>query len=404
MQLPFAKPLFKAILALFILGTTTANTSVVVEIGTIRTSANQDAFRVVAFDTKRQKLLHYETLPLVPFTRPLKSFLSAYEAEGRNDREMNYYLSMAQNGVLSVAAAGVVAQNSVSKDRYIIMSSGPIQTYVDPAPAVNQSLGRHYWASHAIEEKTPVEMSHLIKGLKNKHPNDPVFVLDRHDTDEIHYLTSLTNGDKGNFGELITRMTMFSYGYNILPSIYSGNQGLDVIAVSFSGLYLALCQSKVGNANSMAQTVIKNELSEPHISERLKLMDVHGTQGVKASRMTVLQFIQDRPNSIYKLAQCLFNCGLADLQISAFEAAKFPRESGVKIYGAPAAVKLEAVRSTLGTFEPLPMDQFALALNAIPLDGSHKRQALSLLMAKFGIDAQTQASMLAHLPVENTLG
>jgi len=388
------------IITINIFAITTSHSSLTMDIDFTKTTAGIDCIRVSAFDTKRQALVHYETLPLVNFDRPLKSFLSNYVFSGQQDQEMNYQISLDQDGLVSIRAGGQIAQNPISHESYIITSVARIQPIGLGVSAYDEHLKKHFWVSRPIAPKTPMEMSALIKGMPNKCNKNPEFMLLRHDSRNPHSLSTLSSTGKGHFGEWITKITLFSYGYHFLPSIYSGNQGLDGIFLSFCHSYLFFSQSKLGNANNMALTVIENELDESKIRKRLNRMEQYGDEYVKLSRQIVLEFIKLWPHNMYKLAQCTFNCGLADLRIMPVDVLAFPRD-GLTIYGASEEIKISAVKSTLQAFAPNSEEQFKLALQSVDLGGSPKKQSMRLLMTKLGIDELTQLRMLNELPNED---
>ncbi len=390
-----------AILTINVLAITISHSSLTIDIDFAKTTAGIDCIRVSAFDTKRQSLVHHETLPLVTFDRPLKSFLSTYVFSGQQDKEMNYQINFDQAGLVTIRAGGQIAQNPISHESYIITSVARIQPIGLGVSAYDEHLNKHYWVSRNIEPKTPLEMKATIKGLPDKRSKNPEFMLLRHDNRNLHYLSSLSSTGKGHFGEWITKITLFSYGYHFLPSIYSGNQGLDGIFLSFCNSYLFFSQSKLGNANNMALTVIENELDESKIRKRLNRMEQYGDENVKLTRQIVLEFIKLWPHNMYKLAQCTFNCGLADLRIMPVDVLAFPRE-GLSIFGAAEEIKVSAVKSTLQAFAENSVEQFKLALQSVDLDDSPKKQSMRLLMTKLGIDEATQLRMLNELPNEDT--
>jgi hypothetical protein len=357
-----------AILTISSLAINTAHSSLTVDIDLMKTTDGVDCIRVSAFDTKRQSLVHYETLPVVTFDRPLKSFLSNYALSGQQDQEMNYQISLDQAGLVSIRAGGQIAQNPISHESYIITSVARLQPIGLGVSAYDEHLKKHFWVSRNIEPKMPMEISAMIKGMPSKCNKNPEFMLLRHDSRNLHCLSSLSSTGKGHFGEWLTKITMFSYGYHFRPSIYSGNQGLDGIFLSFCKAYLFFSQSKLGNANNMAETVIENELAETDICIRLNRMELHGEADVKLSRKLVLDFINLWPHNMYKLAHCTFNCGLSDLRIKPVDVLAFPRD-GLTIYGASEEIKISAVKSTLQAFAPNSTEQFMLALQSVDLDG-----------------------------------
>jgi hypothetical protein len=393
-SLKFKFQLFAALaLALFLSPINSSYCSIVIDIEMTPSPKGEHYLCVVAFDTKRQTLLHHETLAPAEFERPLASFASGFNQSAPQDAELSHNFSFKQDVTFWMHASGVMGQAQVSKESYIILCPAQIMSGTAVVSVYNQFLNKHVWYSRPIQPKTPEEMSQLIQGTGDKHGSEGDFFLMRHDTRNMHALSSLTNGKKGNFGEQITRMTMFSYGYDFFPSIYSGNQGLDGIFLSICRQYMVLSQSKVGNSNPMAGTVIKNELNEPHINERLKLMLIYGAPAVKASRLLVLKHIKERPYQIYKLAQTLFDCGHADLMIQDFEPLKFPMEN-IQLFGLTDADKMTVVKRNLDAIEENPLKQMEFAIASIDLSGSPKKAVLRAFINKMGFDQNTQMAML----------
>lgn len=389
-----------ALVCLFFILFSTAHASIILDI--LPPTAARMFYRVVAFDANRQALLHYETLPPEPFKRSLGSFLKHYNPGKVRDRELDYILSCDEHSVLTLAADKQSPQGQPSKRRYMVMSAAAFATRNLERAKSSQCLRKNWWASSPIVEKTPMQLMDGIKGLKDKRTRLPDFELLLHDQkDKKHELYELSNGHKGSFGELVTQMTLFSYGYDYLPSIYSGNCGLDGIFLSFSREYLVLTQSKMGNTNNMASVVIQKELAEEQIAQRLALMGVYGSEEVKESQQLAYKFIEESPDKVYKLAQCVYNCGLADLVIKPFDVSKYPK-TGTPLYGATQEDKVAGVQTTLATFEPDRIGQLQLALKALDIKNAFPRhQVVRAFLTALGVPEDEQRAFVEILTMDD---
>jgi hypothetical protein len=385
------------VLAIFLLSIGSAKTSIVFDIDKHRDGDRE----IVAFHTGKQMLVHHEVMTHkknVDVTFELRNLFSVEcsSSKASKDAELSYELVSSPDGSLTINGK---VTDLVSVDHYIILSNWEITRNVPGSHGYSKFLKKWFWSSKPIVEKTPAQIKKMITGMKDKQKNDADLYLTRDDSNRLITLESLSDKAKGVLGELLTGLTLFSFGYEQLPSIYKSNNGLDGVFRSLSGAYLLLTQSKAGNSNPMAKTVIANELSEHHVYDRMQLMKTKGSIAVKATYQVILDFLQDRPEHIYKMAQCLFTCGFADLRIMPVEFQKFPK-NGIKLYNAPRTIKVEDVQATVTAYEPDAKKQVDLLLDCPSIAALSTEELMLLIMKKRDVEGGTQKAVLKILAGE----
>lgn len=386
---------FKFLYAIVIfLASNVANSCVMVDIEEFP----GNKMKIVTCHTQHQALLHYEVSERGTGLNRQYVFQQLFsKAYNFNDNELKYTIEHKQDGSLSIQKpVGLV--EAVSKESYMVLCSKAIQSNVG-VTGYNAGLKKYYWATVPIVEKTPDQISQIIKGMQNKRPSEAPFVLTIPAVADIKTLASMSDDDKGVLGEMLTRNTLFSFGYNCLPSIYKSNNGLDGIFVSFSNMFMFLTQSKAGNSHPLAPTLVKNELNEPHVHKRLLLMKSAVKPEIVQSFNVVADFLKNRPASIYKLGHSLFYCGFADIYIEKLNIQAFPKE-GFAFFNAAPEEKVKAVSTTLKSLAENPMDQLGLALASINLAGSPKKDTMTAVMAKIELSAEQRAAILRIMDAE----
>lgn len=358
-------------------------------------AVGRTSLRMVAFDSQRQALLHYETLPTKPFKRPLWSFMSSSRPQKNSDPELSYVLFYDGNDRLTIAPPKQAVHRGRTGQQYLVLANCSLQTQNLDGVQKSDSLGKSFWTSRPIKECSPADLMRKWAPREDRGMDLPCIKAKLHEAGGDRPISELTCVEKGHLGELITRLTMFSFGYDFFPSQYLSNQGMDAMFLSFAKDYLLFSQSKFGSSAQMATTVIQNELSEKSISKRLALMGVCGSAAVKESQVLAYQFIENWPGELYKMAQCVYNCGLADLVIKPFDEEQY-RALGPHLYSAKPEEKVAGVRSILRCYEPTEIGQLELALSAIRLDKIPRHQLLASLLKAGGVP-EDQISSVIHI-------
>jgi hypothetical protein len=357
--------------------------------------AGQQRLQVVSFNTKKQMLLHHETMPLAAFDRPLSGFLSQHYPAAPLDPELGYRVSLNAAGRFEIQRVGAVIPGAVSREAYTILSSAQIHTNGVGITALSASLDKYYWNSRDLVQMNPAEISALVPAVQKEAAGDFAII---HPT--LVQLRQLHKDDKGKLGELLTRITMFSFGYDSLPSLYESNHGLDGIFRRFDGLYMIITQSKGGDTNDRAPTVMVKELNEKHIFVRIGRMEGCNRPLVVASAAIVRQFLQDRSENVYKMAHCLLDKGKAQLLLQKLSYQDLI-PGDVKLYNAPEAEKASVVQTALAMFEADPAEQLRLSLSALNISDIPRADAMEVFLQAMGFDADQREPYLDMLAEED---
>lgn len=371
--------------AFFIFLINSCSSSIVLDFSTVEAN-----LRIVGFNTKAQQLVHFEQMTPQNVTRPLYLFLTQFYQEPAIDIELSYSIQYTTRGIVRVNPTDPALRNILHpKEHYIIMSDSPIESTVGGVVNYIANLKKWVWLSSAIQERSPTQIKQIVPPITKEGSGD--FAI-AHTDPNTNLLKLLKKDEKWLLGEMLTRITMYSFGYNVQTSLYEGNHGLDGIFTGFNNGFIIITQSKMGNSNPRAPTVMKDELNEPHICTRLGLMRQKNNAELLASANLITDKLEVQPGNVFKMAHCILDKGKGQVALEVFNIEKAPRDM-LKLYGSPEETKTKTIADDLVMFSADPRDRFKLALKAANR-GISQADAMSLLLESMGLPAERHVEYL----------
>lgn len=329
--------------------------------------------RVIALNSETQKLRLYQEV-----------------RTNWEDRMNGYVITLKSSGRVKIRE-----REDYSKKRkpMIIRSEHKISVHKECKGWKYENLDPfNVWASKKIKEIGPEEIAEILPIPKKKESLGAEFPIFREGHKSVRTLASLSDTDKGVLGELVTTLTMLSFGYTQHASKYEHDHGLDGVFENWSQEYLVLTQSKQGKYAPAAKTIMKNELNEKNIWEKIQKMESQDSELQQTAEL-IRKYIEKRPDSVYKFACRLMNKGSAQCLVNCLNIHEIPKE-GLRLYNVSSKQKRKALQKTLETFEKTPENQLALALKSISLDSIPVEDAFKYLAKSYGFTDQELHSLI----------
>jgi len=174
------------------------------------------------------------------------------------------------------------------------------------------------WSSTPIVEKTPTEILQFFPTPREREPVGDSMPITRFNEKAGSTLATL-NKEKGALGELVTRLTMLSFGYKPFETKYGGDNGFDGVFESLSKQYLFLTSTKQEKKERTSDNIMKHELNEDKIQDTIQEMKSKGTKEVIKTADLINKYKLEHPNALYKLSQRVMNKGFVQTSVQIFK-------------------------------------------------------------------------------------
>ncbi len=223
----------------------------------------EDKLRVVSFNTHTQKLLRYELINIPCTGRKLKEYLNDTFSSTGGLQELDYFIEYTSNKNLRIIDLINNSERILykeSNENFIILFQGKISS--SPKGEIGEFRNKNFWSSQEIDEKSPLEIKKIIPKSKLREAYEASFPIIHQDVTPPLTLASLSKNKKANLGELLTTLTLFSFGYTQISTKYGGNKGFDGAFESKSRKYLFVTQSKQEKKERTAKNIMKHQLDE----------------------------------------------------------------------------------------------------------------------------------------------
>ncbi len=168
--------------------------------------------------------------------------------------------------------------------------------------------------------------------------------------------------ERGKLGELVTEMTMLSFGYMPLPSKNSSDQGFNGVWADSAKepTSLFLCQSNCQQQKKSAEAYMNEDLNDEEIARKLK-------ERTPPQTRTIIEcFMREKPDSLYRLAQRLKKNGQVQSCTKKFDLYSYRHSTILKNISPTSSLeeKKQALEFIATQMNLAPNDMISLILNS----------------------------------------
>ena len=326
--------------------------------------------RIVTVNTKAQELWLYKTItldekeykkPIIEFLRPSDFITNRTKVDETKQYPSGQINFNPGTNTFSITEFAHPKAGPWKEETYIIRSDSFLKV-------CKIDVVQEQWGGEPT--KTNVWCSRKIK-TKDGSIFEDSRVRETSGALELSFLDALKHGARkkmGELGELVTHLTMLSFGYMAYPTKYGSNNGLDGVFVSNTKKTLYITESKAGASAKGPQAIMNNQLQETAISSCLKVM--RKDRDLKETYNLILKFINDN-GAIYKLAHKTPLTGKIQYLVKKFSTEYLAPKV---VCDSPAKVKAPYLACVLKSLSQKPEDQLKLALEALLLNGLTKEK------------------------------
>jgi len=377
-------------------------------------STQTKGVRVVAFDTDAQRFtgIHY-------FVQPTKTVIRCslwgmkFDSEGNVDLTKQFKLKdriLTTKGTLKVegedATDVAVADEDASEgDEWVLKSLSDFHNNGSEVTRLVLSLKK-------VEIKSGAHIMASMNTHAGKVQSKKTFQATFHrgenvETETFGNLTSVgvdNNNERGNLGELATKLTMIGFGYGGHFSKYGTDNGFDGIFTDISGNpEMFITESKCRERADGVKTIMRDNLSEEKINFKLKRISTHthpslsdeARERLVATGELVREFISQSPVKIFKFAHRIKSDGTCECLVEKFDLSKY--QASLLPTLSPESPTKDKVTALKGVTQQLCSSEDQKAeLYMRTLVGTQEDK-LRLVFGALKLDDEQQEAMLAVL-------
>ncbi|MBT5390475.1 MAG: hypothetical protein HOK20_06040 [Alphaproteobacteria bacterium] len=187
---------------------------------------------------------------------------------------------------------------------------------------------------------------------------------------------SENNDERGRIGELLTELTMLSFGYWGHYSKYGTNNGFDGVFIDNSDdPELFLTESKCKERTDGVDVIMRDNLSENRIFEVVNSMtegahpklEIGVLSALRKTGKNVSAFITDTPEKIFKFSHRIKPDGTAQCLVHPFSLEEYTKAKPSPTKASPQDEKALFIKTQLGLVSDSKEEALRLAMSALKL-------------------------------------